>query len=94
MSSPDSPKPRLSNFETEEKAHQAQSILNDPVFKGAIDDVYSKSIQNLLNAEVGSLTASAAHASIKAILLIRSQLEEYISDDKIRKKFKIGDSND
>ena len=85
------PERRLSNFEVEEKAAQAQTILNDPVFQGAYDDVYSKAIQALLNADVGSLTASAAHASIKAIVAIRNQLEEYISDDKVRKKFNTGD---
>ena len=82
---------RLPNHEVEERAVQAHAIINDPVFQDAIDDVYSKAINDILAAEVGSLTASAAHASMKAIMDIRRQLEEYISDDKMRKKYHKGD---
>jgi hypothetical protein len=88
-SNPD--KPRLSNFEVQEKAAEAQALLGNSVFVNAMDDTYSKAIGILLKAEVGSLTASAAHASMKAVQDIKAQLEEYIADHKMRQKYNKGD---
>jgi len=84
-------KPRLSNFEVQEKAAEAKALLGNPVFVNAMDDIYSKAIGTLLSAEVGSLTASAAHASMKAVRDIKARLEEYIADHKMRQKYNKGD---
>jgi len=83
---------RLSDIEVDERAAEARSLLTNSVFNKAMEDVYSRALGILLNAEVGSLTAGAAHASMKAVRDIRNQLEEYVSDDKMRKKFKQGGS--
>ena len=84
----------LSNYQVDERAAEAKAILDNSVFKDALDDVYSRSLGILLNSDVGSLTASTAHASMKAIRDIRSQLESYVSDQKMRQKFKrTGDIN-
>ena len=80
-------KPRLSNLEVEEKANEAAHILQHPVFREAVDDIYSRAEGILLSAEVGSLTASAAHATMKAIADISRQLEEFINDHKMRQKY-------
>jgi hypothetical protein len=80
-------KPRLSDFEIDERAAEAQAILDNPVFMNALDDVYSRSLGILVNADVGSLTASTAHASIKAIRDVKKQLEEYVTDKKMRQRF-------
>jgi hypothetical protein len=82
---------RLSNYEVGEKAADAKALLDDKTFKNAMSDVYSRATGTLLSAEVGSLTASAAHATMKAILDIKKQLEEYVNDDKMRQKFTKGD---
>jgi hypothetical protein len=83
-------KARLSDYEVEEKSADSHSILNHPVFQGAVDDVYSRAEGILLDSEVGSLTASAAHATMKAITDIRNQLEQYVNDHKMRKKYPTG----
>jgi hypothetical protein len=83
--------PRLSNFEVQERATEAQALLGNPVFVSAIDDVYSRAVGTLLAAEVGSLTASTAHASMKAVRDIKAQLEQYIADHKMRQKYNKGD---
>ncbi len=84
-------KPRLSNHEVEEKAVEAQELLNNSVFQSAMDDIYSRAAGTLLAAEIGSLTASAAHASMKAVYDIRAQLEQYVADHKMRQKYNKGD---
>ena len=91
--SPPTEHKRLSDFEVDERAAEAQSILNNSVFVDALDDVYSRALGTLLNADVGSLTASTAHATMKAIRDVRSQLEQYITDKKMRTKFSKGESN-
>jgi hypothetical protein len=70
---------------------EAAALLENPVLKKAFNDMYSKNAGILLDAEVGSLTAAAAHATMKAITGLKSQLEEYIADHKVRQKYNKGD---
>jgi hypothetical protein len=84
-------KPRLSNFEVEEKSGEADAILNNPVFRSAVDEIHSRAVGTLVTADVGSLTAQQAHAMIKAINEIKTQLGQYIVDDHMRKKYAKGD---
>jgi hypothetical protein len=72
---------------------EAHSLLNSPVFLEAMTELYSRATGTLLEADVGSLTATHAHATMKAIVDIRGQLEEYVDDDKMRKKYHRGDKN-
>jgi hypothetical protein len=74
-----------------EKASEAQTLLTNPVLQSALIDIYSRAAGMLVEAEVGSLTASAAHAMMKAALDIQKQLEEYVNDDKVRQKYNKGD---
>lgn len=93
---PDPPK-RLSNFEVQERATNAQALLHDPTFREALQAIYSEAQGTLVNAEVGSLTATQAHATMKAITGIRDKLSQYMTDHKMRQKYhggdKSGDSN-
>jgi hypothetical protein len=84
-------KPRLNNYETSEKAAEAKALLDNPVLQGAMIDIYSRAAGTLVKAEVGSLTAGAAHAMMKSVLDLQAQLEEYVSDDKMRQKYNKGD---
>ena len=79
-------KPRRSNLQVDERAAEAQAILDNSVFKDALNDVYSRALGTLLNADVGSLTASTAHATMKAIRDVKKQLEDYITDKKMRER--------
>jgi len=83
---------RLSDHEVDERAAEAETILDNSVFVEALDEVYSQALGTLLNADVGSLTASTAHATMKAVRSIRSQLEQFITDKKMRVKYSKGDS--
>lgn len=68
--------------------------MNNPVFREALEDVYSRAVGTLLAADVGSLTASTAHASMKAIRDIENQLEDYVTDKKMRDKYGVkGEDN-
>ena len=82
---------RLSNLEVEEKAAEAQSLLNNPVLRDAFVDIHSRALGILQEAEVGSLTAGGAHAMLKAINEVEAQLEQYVADDKVRQKYNKGD---
>jgi len=89
VENPNQPR-QLSDYEADERATEAEVLLQNPVFISALDEVYSRAVGTLLSADVGSLTASTAHATMKAIRDIRSQLEQYISDRKMRQKFHKG----
>ena len=80
-------KPRLSSYQLDERAAEARAILDNSVFKDALEDVYSRALGTLLNADVGSLTASTAHATMKAIRDVKKQLEDYITDKKMRERY-------
>jgi len=84
------PSHRLSDFEVDERAAEAQHLLSNPVFTGALNEVYSRAVNTLLNADVGSLTASTAHATMKSITDVQKQLEQYVADKKMRQKFSKG----
>lgn len=83
--SPD--KPKLGTYEVDEKAAEARAILNNPVFQEALNDICSRAAGTLSTANIGDLTATTAHATMRAIVDIRAQLEQYITDDKMRQKF-------
>lgn len=83
--------PRLNNFETEERALDAQAVLHDSVVREAMTEIYSRALGTLAQEEVGSLTAHAAHAMMKAVLELKAQLEQYIADNKMRQKYNKGD---
>jgi hypothetical protein len=83
--------PRLSNHEVQEKAGRAKDLLASDVFISAMNEVYSRAAGTLVNADVGSLTATGAHATMKAIVDIRNQLQDFINDNKMRQKYNKGD---
>ena len=84
---------RLSDLEVDNRAAEARVLLENSLLKEALNDVYSRAIGTLLTADVGSLTASTAHATMKAVTAVRSQLEQYVTDHKMRQKFSKGGGN-
>lgn len=83
----DNPERRLSNLEVEERAADAKALLGSEIFNRALKDIHSQQLGILVSAEVGSLTASAAHAMLKALEMIKSQLDQYIADQSMRQKY-------
>ena len=84
-------KSRLSNFEVDERAGEADAILNNPVFRQAMDEIHSRQVGILVGADVGSLTATQAHAMIRAINELKTQLQQYRVDADLRHKYHKGD---
>jgi hypothetical protein len=82
---------RQSNHDVEEKSLEARDLLDNHVLQEAFNDIYSRAVGTLLESEVGSLTAGAAHATIKSITDLLAQLEQYIADHKVRQKYNKGD---
>jgi len=78
----------LSSIEVEERAASARAIINDPVFQDAFDMLHSQYLGILLQADVGGLTASTAHASIKVLHDVRSAFESMILDKKMHDRIK------
>lgn len=76
----------LSDFQIDERAAEARNLLENTLLNEALDTIYSKAVTQLLNVDVGSLTAATAHAMMKAIPAVRSQLESYVNDAKMRQK--------
>jgi hypothetical protein len=83
----------LNNYEVDERASEAEFLLNNPVLSNALDDIYSRAVGMLLEADVGSLTATQAHATMQATMAVRSQLQQYITEKKMRHKYSKGDSH-
>jgi len=74
-----------------EKAAEAKALLHNSVLQEALTAIYSRATGTLAKEEVGTLTASAAHAMMKAVFDLKAQLEEYVDDDKVRQKYNKGD---
>ena len=90
---PNEDKPRLSSYQVEEKAGDAAAILHHPVFVDAMENVYSRAVGTLLAADIGSLTATQAHAMMKAVNEIQTQLKQYVDDHKLRQKYHGGEKH-
>lgn len=73
----------LNPLELEERAATARDILNNPIFREVLASMHSRQVGILEGADVGSLTASTAHAMMKAIGELRSELESIVTDKKI-----------
>lgn len=86
MSDPNS-NSRLSDYEVEQRAGEAEHLMRHPLLAEAFEAIYSQALGTLMNADTGSLTASTAHATMKAVRDIEKQLQNYVSDHKMRQKF-------
>lgn len=77
----------------DERAAESKALLANPVLRQAFQDIYSQAVNRMQNADVGSLTATTAHAMMKAIIDLQKQLEQYLADGKMRQKYSKGDFN-
>ena len=76
--------PSLSDYEAEEQAASAKAMLNDPVFSVAMADLTTKYMDNLMQSDVGSQEAAAAHAGLKVLRDFKASLEAMITEKKMR----------
>lgn len=76
-------KQALSHLEIEERAATARDFIDNPMIQGMFDGMRSRQLGILMNAEIGSLTASAAHAMLLAIEGVQGELESIVTDKKM-----------
>jgi hypothetical protein len=76
----------LSAIDIEERAAEARSILNSPILKQAFADLQAEYVSKLIQAEVGGLTASTAHASMKVLGDVEARLQSYVNDQLVMRK--------
>lgn len=70
----------------QEKAQAAQILLDDPIFKEAVNKLRGSYLQELLVTQPGELTAQAAHAKLLALEDVVQQLNSIITDEKMRQR--------
>lgn len=75
--------PQRTRFEIEERRCDAEALLNNPMFQEAMQGIWDAAIQKLLIAPIGDLTATQAHATMRAIDEIRNHLKSVVNDDKM-----------
>lgn len=73
---------QLSAIEIEERAAEARNILNSPTMKSIWEELQAEYTEQLIQAEVGGLTASTAHASMKVLRDVQSRLQTYVTDQQ------------
>lgn len=73
---------RLSAFEISERAANARAALNDPTLQDALDHIQQEYLTELIQTDVGGLTAVQLHANIRAVENLRARLQSMITDEK------------
>lgn len=76
---------KLQPHEREELIADARAILNSKIWPVIFADMKDEYLTKLIQAEPGTLTAAAAHASIKSLAELEGHLKSYLNDGLIRK---------
>jgi hypothetical protein len=77
---------KLDPLQVQERAHEAQSIIDSPVFKEAHLALRKQYFNDLLQAPVYDLTARQAHARLRALEDVIGQLKSFVTEDKMAKR--------
>ena len=75
---------KRSDYEVDERAANAQTILNDPIVVEAVDNLRKKYQVDLLSARIGSADAIAAHAGVQMVEGFLNELKAMITDKAMR----------
>lgn len=70
-------------YEIDNRAAEALAVLDNPMFKEAMAEIRKEYYDQLENAEVGSLTAAAAHASLRVARDFEQRLRSIVNDKKM-----------
>lgn len=73
---------KLSAYEIAERAANARAALNDPTLTDALDQIQQEYVRELIQTDVGGLTAVQLHANIRAVENLRARLQSMINDEK------------
>lgn len=77
---------KLSPIEIEERAAEARNFLNSAIVTQIFDDMRAEYIRQLIQADVGGLTAATLHASMKVLDGVRERLQSYVNDNIVQKR--------
>lgn len=77
---------KMSDFEVMERATDSIALNENPTFQQALIELRKRYYTELMEAGVGTLTATAAHAKLKALEDIPGQLKIFINDATMRRK--------
>jgi hypothetical protein len=69
-----------SPLELEDRASDARALLNNKVLNEAFEEMQAEYIQLLIQAPVGDLTATTAHASMKVLEAVKAKLHSFVND--------------
>jgi len=70
-------------YEIQERAADARALLNSDTFNRVIEMLQKEYLEQLIQAEVGGLTAATAHASMKGLEAIKARLQTFITDEQM-----------
>lgn len=77
---------KLTDQELDELASDISSFTNSRAFGVVFAGLQAKYIQQLLQANVGDLTAASAHASMKVLEDVKGELKLFHNEIKMREK--------
>lgn len=77
---------QLTPLQIEERAAEARSLLHNSVLLEAVGNAKKEQLQVLIQADVGSLTASTAHATVKALDGVLQQLQVFVNEATMQKR--------
>lgn len=70
-------------MDTHVKAARAKQILEDEVFKDALNVVLSDQIEVFSNLNSSQEEIMEAHRMVRALTLLKGQLQSFVSDSKL-----------
>lgn len=73
-------------LEIEERAAEARNILNSQAFNWVFVELQQEYLNELIQADVGGLTAATAHARMKVLGDVRARFESFITDQLMQSK--------
>ena len=85
---PNRERERPSAYEIDQRASDAQGLLEHPLLKEALERMHSEYMAVILSAPVGSSEAISAQAGLQVINKIRSYLQSVVTDKKMYQKYR------
>lgn len=76
---------KIPAWQREELVSEAKAIINSRIWPLILEDMKEQAIHALIQAEPGTLTATAAHAKLKSLAELEGQLKSYLNDGLISK---------
>lgn len=73
---------KLQPHEIAERAAEARNLANSPVMKEIFAELEDYYVQQLIQADVGSLTAATLHASMKVLQDVQGRIQSVIRDER------------